>query len=197
MSTLKQLRQQIIHARQSQNNARCQHASSVIAKHLFALDVFHHSQHIACYLSHKKEVDTQTIIEQIWQLGKHCYLPIITADKNLYYASYNKKTPMKKNQYRLLEPDADGKNLHTAKQIDLLITPLVMFDQNCTRIGWGHGHYDRSLSFLKHIPRPNKPYLLGLAYELQKQTHLKCESWDIPLDGVITETNIYYPKEKS
>ena len=196
MPTLQQRRQQIIDARQAQSDTQYQHASYLMATRLLTLEIFNKSQHIACYLSHKKEVDTQYLIEQIRQLGKSCYLPNIASNKQLSYRPYDSNTTLIKNRYHFLEPDPSIQNTISTTQLDLVIVPLVIFDQQCTRIGWGHGHYDRSFSFLNEVARPSKPYLLGLAYELQKQSSLKRESWDIPLDAVITESTIYYPTEK-
>ncbi len=195
MTTLKQLRQQIITARQALTAPQCLAAANKISTQLFNLDIFEKSKKIACYLSFKNEVNTEKIIEKIWQLEKLCYLPIITQDKNLRYAGYTKMTPLYQNKYSLLEPKFQAHTIN-ASQLDLVITPLVAFDENGTRIGWGHGHYDRCFHFLQTKSRPHKPFLLGIAYELQKQKYLPRESWDIPLDAIITESSIYYPKEQ-
>lgn len=195
MTTLKQLRQHVITARQALTAPQCLAAATKISTQLFNLAIFQKSEKIACYLSFKNEVNTRNIVEKIWQLEKSCYLPIITQDKNLRYAPYRQTTLLKKNKYSLLEPKF-GNHLIEASSLDLIITPLVAFDESGTRIGWGHGHYDRCFHFLQNKVRPDKPYLLGIAYELQKQNHLTRESWDIPLDAIITESTIYYPQEK-
>ena len=196
MNTLKQLRQQIIQARQILTTTQCADAANLIAKQFFALKVFKESQNIVCYLSFKNEVHTKSIIEKIWAEGKNCYLPIITHDKNLQYMLYTPETFLTKNKYHFFEPEMSKENSILAYQLDLVITPVVVFDEQCTRIGWGHGHYDRSFSFLKNLSRPEKPFLVGMAYELQKHTNLKRETWDVPLDAVITESTVYYPMEE-
>jgi len=55
----------------------------------------------------------------------------------------------------------------------------------------GGGYYDRSFAFLRRRQYWRKPRLLGLAYELQKQTSIQANDWDIPLDAVATEARIY------
>lgn len=195
MTELEQLRQQIITARQALTSEQCSNATNKISIQLFALNIFQQSKKIACYLNFRNEVGTETIIKKIWELKKLCYLPIITKDKSLLYSAYNEMTPLVENQYSLLEPKLEN-NIIDTSLLDLVIVPLVAFDKKCTRIGWGQGHYDRCFNFLQTSSRPNKPYLVGIAYELQKKNHLKRESWDIPLDAVITESTIYYPEEK-
>ena len=68
---------------------------------------------------------------------------------------------------------------------DLIIVPLIAFDQTGHRIGFGGGWYDR---FLSTQPNAQK---IGLAYELQLVGTIPAEPHDEPLDAVITEVNIY------
>ena len=58
-------------------------------------------------------------------------------------------------------------------------------------MGMGGGFYDRTLAYLQHRRYWRKPVLAGLAHEVQKVEHLENQSWDIPLDYVITEKTIY------
>ena len=69
--------------------------------------------------------------------------------------------------------------------------PLVAFDTQGNRLGMGGGYYDRSLAFIKHRRQWHSPHLIGLAHELQKVDALSCASWDVPLNMIISEENIY------
>ena len=192
-----QCRQQIINARLSLPAIKYQEMSKQIAARLFSLNVFKKSQHIACYLSFKNEVDTKPIIDKIFELRKNCYLPMLKTNKEMHYLAYTSNTPLIKNNYGLLQPDISVTYPFSITELDLVITPVVIFDQHCHRVGWGYGHYDRTFSYLRNCHRPTKPFLLGIAYELQKQDRLKPKSWDVPLDGVITETALYSPEKTS
>ena len=55
----------------------------------------------------------------------------------------------------------------------------------------GGGFYDRSLAYLQHRRYWRKPVLAGLAHEIQKVEQLEAQSWDIPLNYVVTEKTIY------
>ncbi len=136
-------------------------------------------------------MDTKPIIDKIFGLAKHCYLPATKRNKEIQYLAYNSNTPLTKNDYGLFEPDIDTANPCAITQLDLVITPLVLFDKHCHRVGWGYGYYDRTFSFLKNRDKPKKPFLLGIAYELQKQEYLQPAPWDVSLDAVLTETAIY------
>ena len=73
---------------------------------------------------------------------------------------------------------------------DIIIVPLVAFDENCNRLGYGGGFYDKTLAHLK--ANNFRPITVGYAYECQKSgTPLPTEPHDIKLDFVITEKQIY------
>ena len=55
----------------------------------------------------------------------------------------------------------------------------------------GGGYYDRALAFKQTSSKTHSPLLIGLAYELQKVNALEINSWDIPMDGIISETKTY------
>jgi 5-formyltetrahydrofolate cyclo-ligase len=55
----------------------------------------------------------------------------------------------------------------------------------------GGGYYDRALAFKKTSSKTSSPLLIGLAYELQKVNILEMNSWDIPMDGIISESKTY------
>ena len=195
MFTLAQRRQQVINARLKLAVIKYQQMSQQIAARLFNLDIFKDSQNIACYLSFKNEVDTTAIIDKLFELNKHCYLPTLKPNKEIHYLAYTSDTPLIKNSYGFAQPDVNITYPVSITQLDLVITPLVMFDQDCHRVGWGYGYYDRTFSFLNNCARPTKPFLLGIAYELQKQQNLEPQVWDVPLDAIISETTIYTAKK--
>ena len=68
--------------------------------------------------------------------------------------------------------------------------PLVAFDADCTRIGMGAGYYDRTLENKKRC------FLIGVAHQFQYVDYIEPQPWDVPLDAVITNKNIYW-REKA
>ena len=67
--------------------------------------------------------------------------------------------------------------------LDLMIVPLVGYDANCYRLGYGGGYYDR---YLKDFNAPT----IGLAYSFQYIEHYQSEDFDIPLNDIITDKKI-------
>jgi 5-formyltetrahydrofolate cyclo-ligase len=124
-------------------------------------------------------------------MGKVCYLPVITPRQSLWFAPYAEGDPLALNRFGIPEPARPGLSLVGARALDLILTPLVAFDDQGHRLGMGGGFYDRTLSFLRQRHAWHKPRLLGVAHELQRISALTAEPWDVPLDGVATDMQLY------
>ena len=132
---------------------------------------------IGIYLSYKHEVDTWKLIEE-FKTQKEFYVPIVRG-KEMYFTLYQDK--MIKNKYGIDEP-IDKQEINK-EFLDLMIVPLVGYDANCYRLGYGGGYYDR---YLKDFNAPT----IGLAYSFQYIEHYQSEDFDIPLDDIITDKKI-------
>ncbi|MBE5906775.1 MAG: 5-formyltetrahydrofolate cyclo-ligase [Lachnospiraceae bacterium] len=75
-----------------------------------------------------------------------------------------------------------------AEDIDLVLTPLVAFDENCGRTGMGAGIYDR------YLPQCLNAKIVGIAFEAQKMDYVPTDQHDVVLQHVITEKTIYNRK---
>ena len=171
-----------------------QHSKS-LCQNITREKVYKNSRHIACYIANDGEIDPYLLIEHAIFLGKTVYLPVLSPIKDsLYFAPYTASSHLKLNRFNIPEPVCHPSNWKTASQLDLLLLPLVAFDRNGNRIGMGGGYYDRTLAFLKHRHHWKKPVLMGLAHEIQKVEQLSAQSWDIPLNCIVTEKQRYYSK---
>lgn len=127
------------------------------------------------------------MITAIWQSGKKCYLPVLSSstEKLLQFAEYTPNTQLAPNRYDILEPQA-AKTI-APEQLDLVIMPLVAFDDWGNRLGMGGGYYDKTFAFLRE-EKNKMPVLIGLAYAMQEVSTLPADEWDVPLRGILTET---------
>ncbi len=185
--------------RQQMRAARCaldqseqaQHARS-LANQICRSRFFINSHRLACYLANDGEIDPRWIIERAWEINKQVYLPVLSPlGRRLYFAPYQPDTALCPNRFGILEPDCHPRDWRSAQQLDLILLPLVAFDDAGNRLGMGGGFYDRSLAYRQSRQHWLKPRLFGLAHELQKAGQLETRSWDIPLDGIATEKSIY------
>lgn len=96
---------------------------------------------------------------------------------------------MRPNRFGIEEVDALPNYAIKVSEIDLVLLPLVAFDQSGNRLGMGGGFYDATFTHLKS--KKTKPLFIGLAYQSQLVENLPSDPWDLPLDGVCTEESFY------
>lgn len=175
--------------RQLSASQQAKHAQQ-LAEQLLSHPAFIDSQCIAAYLSNDGEIDPVYIIKQAWKLGKQVYLPVLSAHENsLLFAPFEKNSSMCRNQFGIDEPDCLPEHWLKAEHMDLILLPLVAFDEQGNRMGMGGGFYDRSLANIRQQKKSTQ--LIGLAHEIQKVTQLEVQRWDIPLHAIATENDFY------
>ncbi len=198
-STISHRQPSIADIRQSKRNQRQtlsadtqQQHSKTLCQNIIRQKSYRNSQHVACYLANDGEIDPYQLIEHAWFANKTVYLPVLSPIKNsLYFAPYDENSQFRHNRFNIAEPVCHPSDWIKASQLDLLLLPLVAFDTNGNRVGMGGGFYDRTLAYLQHRRFWRKPILMGLAHEIQKTERLVSQSWDIPLDYIVTEKQQY------
>jgi len=167
-----------------------QHAAAEgLARLLGHSGLFRRSRHIAFYLANDGELDPMPLMRRAWAMGKVCYLPVIAPDQRLWFAPYAHDDQLITNRYGIPEPAAPA--LTGARHLDLILAPLVGFDERGRRLGMGGGFYDRTLAFLRHRRAWRKPRLIGIAHDLQRVARLESAPWDVPMDAVATDSALY------
>ena len=174
----KTLRREFREARRAMDAGTRQKAEQTIADHL---DRFIQPEQIVCaYLTTDGEVDLGPWLEQTTaDIG----LPRIE-DHNMTFHRWRDGEQLVANKFRILEPNSEATMIEPAS-IDVVLAPMVAFDQQGTRLGFGGGYYDRYLQGHDRIS------VVGIAFACQQASSpLPKEEWDITLNHVITETGI-------
>jgi 5-formyltetrahydrofolate cyclo-ligase len=182
--TLRQKRKKITSSQQKLN-------AHQLAKQIIQLKEIQSAKNIAVYLSNDGEIDLQEVVSLLWQANKNCYLPVLNKENkgHLLFLAYTKQQQLVKNCFNILEPAYQQEKSKIAKQMDVILMPLVGFDKDCKRIGMGGGYYDRSLSFISH--KTVKPVLIGVAHSIQQVEKIPIEKWDIGLNKIVTEKQVF------
>jgi len=160
-------------------------ASRRIAERFLASHHFLSARTLACYISVGVEVDTGAIFERAWCARKRIFVPITVPDRQMEFRLLEPDSPLVRNDFGLWEP-LGGESIEPAN-IDVVVTPLVAFDERGHRIGMGGGYFDTTFAFLKTRRNWFHPKLVGVAFDCQRVEKIQPNPWDIPLYRVITE----------
>ena len=142
---------------------------------------------IACYLPMRDEVDPSRIIARAWRAKKRIFCPVTDIHGGMNFCRLRPDTLLQRNQFGILEPV--GEEQIARSGLDLVVTPLVAFDEERNRIGMGGGYFDRAFAFLKHRRNWLRPKLIGVAFDCQKVEEIQPNPWDIRLYRIITESS--------
>ena len=116
-------------------------------------------------------------------------LPVVKAQsRSLLFKEWNLKDKLKRGKLGNLEPFNNVSDFLP----QLIIVPMLMFDKNLNRLGYGGGYYDKSINELKkHFAGEKKDFVtIGLAYSIQETKSIPHEDHDERLDFVITEKKL-------
>ena len=144
---------------------------------------------IAGYYPSNYEVNILNFLEEASNKRFRIVLPVIRSSSRMSFKSWVFKEPLYVNKFGMLEPK------DTKKEIipDLIMVPLVAFDERLNRIGYGKGYYDRSLQKISKIKK--KIISLGIAYSFQKCGSIPVSKHDFKLDYIFTEQGIISPNQ--
>ena len=160
-------------------------ANNLLKFNIWGLKTFH----LFLTIDENKEVDTKPIFDLLIGKGKEIIIPKININSNtLESYVFDEKTVFNMSNLKIPEP----KNgiLFNGK-IDVVILPLLAYDLDGNRIGYGKGFYDNFISNLK-----SEPLKIGVSY-FSPEKSLERNNHDINLDYCITPYKIFSFSEKS
>ncbi|OCG01283.1 5-formyltetrahydrofolate cyclo-ligase [Gilliamella sp. wkB112] len=177
------IRQTMRQNRRQLSSSQRQVAQQTIYQKITAHPNVHLAKNIAIFLSFDGEVNTQPIIEYLWQQNKSVYLPIIHpfVPTHLLFLKYTNQTTLVKNQFSILEPPLNVLDVIPYQDLDIIFTPLVAFDDRGYRMGMGGGFYDRMLANYQQ----QQILPIGLAFACQKVEKIANNPWDVQLPEII------------
>ena len=139
---------------------------------------------IAGYYPSNYEVNILKFMKLAEEKKYKLSLPCIKADNTLSFKIWKFGYPLYVNNFGILEPK--NSNLEIAPKVFLL--PLVSFDDEMNRVGYGKGYYDKSLNEISK--KRNDFITIGIAYSFQKCDNIPKDSHDFKLNYVFTERGI-------
>lgn len=188
-----QLRRMLRKARRALPPSQQRQAARGLYQQLAQSALFRRARHISLYLPTDGEIDPRLLLRAAQRCGKATYLPVLSAwpRTKMVFQRIRPGEKLTPNRFRILEPRPNLARQRKVWALDLVLLPLVGFDDVGGRLGMGGGFYDRSLAYLARRQNWRKPTLLGLAHECQKVERLAQASWDVPLQGTVTDRAWY------
>ena len=139
---------------------------------------------IALYYPSNFELNTLKILDLKYFSNQLFLLPIIEKNNLIKFYPWNENELLNVNKFGMLEP------IKTQAEIpDVMIIPLLAFDKDKFRLGYGKGFYDRYLN--KHIQQYKDILTVGVAFSFQKHHKLPINHKDVKLDYILTEKGIH------
>ena len=134
------------------------------------------------YYPSNYEIDDLAILDLLEKKNFKVSLPIIKKDNQMNFYRWSRSDPLRVNKFGIPEP-VSSKIFYP----DILLVPLVAYDDNLNRLGYGGGYYDR---FIEKLEKTKKIIKIGLAFSFQKISSIPIDQYDKRLDFIITEKEI-------
>ena len=133
------------------------------------------------YYPSNYEIDDLEILDLLQKKNFKISLPVIKKNNQMDFYKWSNNYPLKINKFGIPEPISSKKFYP-----DILLVPLVSYDNDYNRLGYGGGFYDR---YIEKIEKIKKIIKIGLAFTYQKVKKIITNEHDIKLDFIITEKN--------
>ncbi len=181
------IRKRILALRAQMDDGEWAEKSGRIAARLLRHPLYRGAEHILCYVSYRKEADTERILTESLSAGKAVYCPRVRGREMDFYridsvkelsAGFHGIYEPQERAERLFAPDSDCCEISGRV---LAILPGAAFDRERRRIGYGGGYYDRYLKRLKNAAS------IALAFSFQIVESVPQEAHDIRPQAVLTE----------
>ncbi len=160
------------------------HASQELCRHWYSEPRLRNARTVAAYYPIQSEISPLPLMRMLQHDRIQLALPA-THDQHtpLTFYSYTLGDALFTGQHGILEPARDHAIIP-----DLIILPLLAYDLQGTRLGYGGGYYDRTLAELHK--KSFFPLCVGLAYGFQMAEALPNETHDVTLDAILTPDGI-------
>jgi 5-formyltetrahydrofolate cyclo-ligase len=140
---------------------------------------------VALYAPLPGELDSFPLLEALARIGFPTLLPVAGEKATpLTFRQWRPGAPLVAGRYGLREPSASAPEMRP----EMLFLPLLGFDAEGTRLGFGGGYYDATLD---HLRAKGLKAAVGLAFSCQQAKKIPRENHDEKLDFVVTETGVF------
>ena len=139
---------------------------------------------LSLYYPSNYEVNVLSFFKLNKKIKIKTLLPITKPNTQMNFVEWQYIDPLKVNKFGMLEPRLETKYLVP----DVMLVPLLAFDGQNNRLGYGKGFYDNFLN--KFLKNRKKITTIGVAFSFQKYNKLPVSNLDVKLDYILTEKGL-------
>ncbi|WZL78118.1 5-formyltetrahydrofolate cyclo-ligase [Eubacteriales bacterium mix99] len=181
----REIRRNMASARDRIPDRERQSRSQSIERHLTALEAYEKAEVLLTYASFRSEADTLGLIRTALETGKRVVVPVCVPNKKrILPCEIQSPDDLMPGYFGIPEPPKQFRRQIRVEEIDLAVIPGLAFDRKFNRLGYGAGYYDR---FLPKMRRDAAKIGIGFAFQLVDQ--LPADPFDVPMDGIITDSD--------
>lgn len=171
--------------RREMEQAEREAASAEICRKLQTFSMVSNQKVVFSYMAMPEEADLSAFHQ--WAVEKDIVLAFPVTKGNGIMEAYAPQWPCEweRDRYGILIPPAESSRLIRPEEIGLILTPCVAFDEDCGRLGYGGGYYDR------YFARCPGAVRLAVAFETQRVPQVVRDHFDILMHGILTEKQLY------
>lgn len=185
-NTKSNLRQQAKEFRLGLNKEMVERSSTLACELIISTNEFMQAKTILIYYPIKNEISPLPLIAVAHKMGKSVAFPVCNnTNHSLIFKKANGVADLSKTSFGLYEPKEECQEIVEIDESTICIVPALAFSKGGHRLGYGKGYYDR---FLKNFIGKT----IGLSYSALLLENIPNEEHDIPLDIIITESEVLY-----
>ena len=159
--------------------------AKAIGERLESLTEYAVAERVLTYVSSKdNEVDTLGLIERAMIRGRPVGVPVSGPGGHLAWSRLHAIEELARGRFGILEPPPEYRRPLDPNFRDVVVVPGIGFTPDGERIGYGGGYFDRFLARFTGVS-------IGIAYAVQMVASFPCDAHDVPVDMVVTESEVY------
>lgn len=181
----RKLRQTMLARRRGLAHAAMLSANQSVARHYGDHPILAFAPSLAGYIAIQGELDVLPVFDAMQRFRKITALPCITEGGNLQFRTWSRGEPLVRHvSLNVQEPAATAPTIIPT----VVLVPLLAFDGDGYRLGYGAGYYDRTMQQMRQFPTP--PLFIGVGHSAQEVDQIPVEPHDERLDGILTELGV-------
>ena len=188
----KALRKSKIAARDGLSSEERDRLSKSIVSRILESQMFRDAKTVMIYRGTRGEVRLDALEDAVRcsMEDKRLVFPLCITKEEMIALLPDGPDAWQEGYYGIREPIREQSLEIAPEEIDLVICPCTVFDENCGRMGMGAGFYDR------YLTRCTNAHVAAAAFEVQKAEAVPMEAWDQPMEMVFTDAAVYTAERK-